>query len=115
MKYKINYKSNDSVYYLNKINEFMKSQGYTYKRHDHPHVLYTREDFDNPEEIINFEINYENKYIIKYITNKAAGDHWDISFTTDELKFFDLLDYEVESVYKGDVVSQDITDWVEES
>lgn len=115
MKYKINYKSNDTVYYMNKIIDFMKSQGYKYKMHNQPHVLFTREDFNDPEDTINFEVNYKNKYITKYMTNKEAGDHWDISFTTDELKFFDLLDYEVDSVYRGEAISQDITDWVEES
>lgn len=112
MKYKIHYKANDKVHNLEPIIKFMESQGYKYDMYNHGHVLFVRPDFDDPSEEIYFEINLNNRTISKYIRSNKM-DSWDISFTTEELKFFDRLDFEVAASDGGELI-QDITDWVED-
>jgi hypothetical protein len=113
MKYKIHYKSLDSItnkeFIINRIKEFYKNKY---------HLEQT--DFDTLTRFL------WKEYLPGFGTNaKDAGllVHWEDRhvhlyedgvykpFTKKELKFFDSLDFELYKEF-ADVVEQDITDWV---
>ena len=71
---------------------------------------------------ITLTVNFVKKTILKYffdfelVANKDNPLTVDTDFTKEELKFFDLLDYEVDSIlfdyFKSNSKPlQDITDW----
>lgn len=112
MKYKIHYKANDEVHNLEPVYKFMESQGYKYDLYNNGHVLFLRPDIDDPSEEIYFELNLNNKTILKYMQSTKLSS-WNISFTPEELKFFDLLNFEIAPSHSDDM-RQDITDWVDD-
>jgi hypothetical protein len=113
MKYKIHYKANDEVHNLEPITKFMESQGYEYASYDmYGNVLFIRPDIDDPSEKIYFIISLTNKTISKYVESTKLNI-WNISFTSEELKFFDLLNFEIGPSHSNDM-RQDITDWVDD-
>jgi hypothetical protein len=110
MKYKINYKALDEVYDHTSIIEFMEKNGYRY--YDYNSDLLYFKKTENGERI-RFDVNFKRKLIVKYIslhTNIGIKD-MDTKFTKEELKFFDILDYQIDSIYINKDL-QDITDWV---
>jgi hypothetical protein len=111
MKYKIHYKANDEVHNLAPITKFMESQGYKYDLYNHGHVLFVRPDIDDPSEEIYFELNLNNKTISKYMQSTKMSS-WNVSLTREELRFFDMLDFEISSSHSENVFGQEITDWI---
>lgn len=119
MKYRITYKGLDGADDLNKITKFMESLGYKsnldYKPLDDIILLlFSKKNLDNPEETTYFEINDKYKTVKKYIVSMKVGIA-DIKFTNEELKFFDLLDYELDSVYEDEKLTQYVTDWADKN
>lgn len=116
MKYKIHYKALDEVHNLEPIVEFMKSINYVYSSYN-GYLLHFKKEEEGKN--VTFTVNYKKKTILKYFftDNKdkttLAGD---TDFTKEELRFFDALDYEVDSIIYGNEelhLLQDITDWMD--
>jgi hydrogenase maturation factor len=110
MKYKINYKALDEVYDHTSIIEFMEKNGYYYYNYDYDFLYFKKTELDRK---IRFNVNFKRKLITKYILihTNIGIEEVDAEFTKEELKFFDLLDYEINPVTVK-TTGQDITDWV---
>jgi len=119
MKYKIHYKASDEVYDNSLIVEFMNNNGYVYSSYN-GHTMHFKKDEKGRK--ITLTVNFVKKTILKYffdfelVANKDNPLTVDTDFTKEELKFFDLLDYEVDSIlfdyFKSNSKPlQDITDW----
>jgi hypothetical protein len=130
MKYKIHYKANDEVEDYAFISKFMKKNGYQfnyeYLRQNDPDYCFVMRKKENSTYVY-FAICPNNHKIRKYTQSKTSiwidgvyqKDEKDILFTKEELKFFDLLDFETESIIRHlylyeDTYEpiQDITDWI---
>jgi hypothetical protein len=114
MKYKLHYKSLDKVYNNLPIIEFLEAQGYKYYDYNDT-LLYFRKRKDYEQ--IKFQVNYRDNIITKYAILHNPNAVYepieeDALFTKEELKFFDLLDYETESFFMGEEPLQNITDWI---
>jgi hypothetical protein len=116
MKYKIHYKGLDKVHNNLPIIEFMEEQGYKYYDYNDTLLYFKKkEGFEQ----IKFHVNYRNNIITKttypYLNPNGVYNpvEEDALFTKEELKFFDLLDYETESFFMEEEPLQDITDWID--
>jgi hypothetical protein len=118
MKYKIHYKSLDEVYNNSLIVEFMEKNGYVYSSYN-GHTMHFKKDEKGRK--ITLTVNFVKKTILKYffdfvtVPNKDNAITVDALFTKEELRFFDSLDYEVDSIflnYNEIENLQDIADWV---
>jgi hypothetical protein len=118
MKYKIHYKASDEVYYLEPIVQFMKSINYVYSSYN-GHTMHFKKEEKGVK--ITLTVNFVKKTILKYffdfvtVPNKDNPLTVDALFTKEELRFFDSLDYEVDSIlldYNEIENLQDITDWI---
>ena len=118
MKYKIHYKASDEVYNNSLIVEFMEKNGYVYSSYN-GHTMHFKKEEKGVK--ITLTVNFVKKTILKYffdfelVPNKDNPLTVDTTFTKEELRFFDSLDYEVDSIlfdYSKSENLQDITDWI---
>ena len=114
MKYKIHYKVNDEANDSKSIIEFLEDKGYSYNGSDGDHlILYFKKMKDYKKVVL--EVNVIKKFIYKFelVNTNIGSQPFNVPFTKEELKFFDLLDYEIVPVYGSkDNAVQDITDWI---
>jgi hypothetical protein len=113
MKYKLHYKGLDTVYDNFPIIQFLQEQGYEYYDYNDT-LLYFRKRENY--ELVRLQVNYRENIITKYVilndsTTGYSPMEEDALFTKEELKFFDLLDYETDSFFMEEKHPQDITDW----
>ena len=74
----------------------------------HIRMISYRKDLFDYVVAVNYQVVSANHRTI----NKVAGTTREfVPFDKDELKFFDLLDYDLNSLFKHET-GQDITDWV---
>lgn len=112
MKFKIKALDDANLDLRNKIVDKLKELGYTLTRSNNANsyfkINYTlpkNKDLDYYAGY--FEINYNPRAVRKVDTNI-----WNYrKFTKEELKFFDMLDFEIERE-QAKATEQDITDWI---
>jgi hypothetical protein len=115
MKYKIHYKSLDSVNNKEKIIEKIR-EFYKDKYHLEQTDFDTLTRFDWKEYLPGFGTNAKEVRLIVYWEDYHVHLYEDgvyTPFTKKELKFFDMLDFDLYKEF-ADVVEQDITDWVKD-
>ena len=122
MKYKIHYKANDETNNDESIIKFMEKNGYQFKQAYQNILPFTKKEKGDQ---VFFNVNNEDRRISKYVLqfkNTNAEIEKDTLFTKEELRFFDLLDFETESIvvrtnqwwFSSDTKApQDITDWID--
>jgi hypothetical protein len=114
MKYKINYKANDKANDSKSIIEFLEDKGYSYNGSTGDHlILYFKKRKDYKKVVL--EVNVIKKFVYKFelVNTNIGAQPFNVPFTKEELKFFDLLDYEIVPVYGSkDNAVQTVTDWV---
>ena len=114
MKYKITYKANDKVNNSESIIKFLEDKGYSYNGSDDDHrFLYFKKMKDYKK--VALEANVVKKFVYKFqlVNTNRGAEPVNVPFTKEELKFFDVLDYEIVPVYGSkDEAVQTVTDWV---
>jgi hypothetical protein len=112
MKFKIKSLDNANEDLKNKIINHLEQFGYKIKSITNANsffrLYYTFLEDKELDPSGYFEIDYNPRLIKKIDTNM-----WNFTtFTKEELKFFDLLDFDLHPKQREYYIQQDITDWV---
>lgn len=116
IKYKLTFKGLDTDSLASKVYNFLKSLGYTVYNYDGDCIEYVNHSALVTEgHITKLWVDYEYRSVEKVKgTMEGVGVHFDeeglAKLTSQELKFFDSLDFETSYRQSRDL-GQDITDW----